>query len=339
MKKNPKISVAIPVYNTSKYIIKCLDSIKFQTFKDYEIVISDDCSNDDSVLLIEKYISDNKELDIKLIKQQKNCGVSENRNNLLKICKGDYITFVDDDDYLDEDCLEELYKQNNSGKSDWIIGEFRNVTESGKLLQEQKLPLNPSKWICGYHHACLYKKEIIDKNNILFKNCGSIEDCYFTSVFASFAKNVKFVHKVLYTWVIRMDSTSGSKKKITNNNDTTMLQKYLINIKPIHDKILEEDKEILEYQIIKAYCVAIYHNYRYASINEKISAYKEMRNMMIEFNSNYRKNPLIKLNYNTPIRKYAKYIIWITITLEKLHLMPIALIGYHIVSKFYYFNI
>ena len=176
---------------------------------------------------------------------------------------------------------------------------------------------------------------------LFLKNVGSAEDCYFTAIYASYCKKVSFAYNILYNWVVRKESVSGSKKIVTSNNDTTMLNRFLTNVKPICEKIKDNQNDlvVLEYQIIKVYCVAIYHNYRYASISEKIKSYYDMHNMMLDFNDNYYKNPLIKLSYPTPIRSYAKKIIWLTIILERLHLMPVALIGYHIISKFHYFNI
>ena len=168
---NARISVAIPVYNCEKYIEKCLDSIKNQTYKNYEVIISNDASTDNTMSIIEKYKKNNPQMDIVVINNIQNVGVCENRNILINSCNGEYITFVDNDDYIENNCLEVLINIAKKEEADWVIGEFRNVDENGKIIQEQKLPSNPSKWICGYHHGCLYKNEVIKNNKIVFKEC------------------------------------------------------------------------------------------------------------------------------------------------------------------------
>lgn len=334
------ISVAIPSYNSEKFIIKLLDSIKNQTYKNFEIVISDDCSTDNTFKLICEYKEKHSNLNINLIEQKKNIGLIANRNVILKECKGKYITFVDSDDYIEEKCLELLIEEANRLDADWVIGAFRTVNNKGKVLQNQYLPPNPSKYMCGCHHGCIYKKKIFEDNNIKFIDCGSIEDCYLTAVFATYAKSVGFVNEILYNWVIHDKSTSASSKEINDFNNVRIFEKFLNNISKYYQKMEDESERIIfEYQIIKIYCVMLYHNYRYAKIKEKLKAYNKMKELMLNFNSKYLENPLIKWKYPTPIRKYAKRIIWLTIMLEKMHLMPLALLIYHIITKVYYFNL
>ena len=94
----PKVSVIVPVYNVEKYLNKCLDSLINQTFNDFERIIINDGSPDDSKQIIEKYKSKYNDF-IKVINQS-NQGLSASRNNGLKMASGAYIMFVDSDDYL-----------------------------------------------------------------------------------------------------------------------------------------------------------------------------------------------------------------------------------------------
>ena len=98
------VSVIIPVYNSSKYLKECIDSVLNQTYKNLEIIIIDDNSTDDSVEIINSY----KDRRIKLIKLKKNSGVSICRNKGIELAKGDYITFIDSDDYWN---LNKIKKQ------------------------------------------------------------------------------------------------------------------------------------------------------------------------------------------------------------------------------------
>ena len=99
----PKVSVIVPVYNVEKYLNKCLDSLINQTFNDFEIIIINDGSPDDSKQIIEKYKSKYNDF-IKVINQS-NQGLSASRNNGLKIASGAYIMFADSDDYLELNML------------------------------------------------------------------------------------------------------------------------------------------------------------------------------------------------------------------------------------------
>ena len=126
--KTKKISIVIPAYNTEKYIKKCLDSIINQTYKNKEIIIIDDASTDNTLLEIEKY-HDNA--CVKIIKNKENKGQAYSRNKAIKIASGDYIGFIDSDDFIEPDMLEKLYskaKENNLDIAMCKIATYDNQT-------------------------------------------------------------------------------------------------------------------------------------------------------------------------------------------------------------------
>ena len=112
MTKQPKISVIIPVYNTEKYLKECLDSIVNQTLKDIEIICVDDGSTDDSLSILQEYAKKDNRI---MIIDQKNSGVSSARNSGLDKATGEYLAFVDPDDWIDKDMYEQTigYMANN----------------------------------------------------------------------------------------------------------------------------------------------------------------------------------------------------------------------------------
>ena len=113
-----KVSVIIPVYNVEPYLEKCLDSLINQTLKDIEIICINDCSTDNSLNILEQF--KNKDERIKLINLKENKGAAAARNEGLKIAKGEYLGFVDPDDYVDLNFYEELYKKAKQDDADIV---------------------------------------------------------------------------------------------------------------------------------------------------------------------------------------------------------------------------
>lgn len=213
MVNNIKISVIIPVFSLEKYIGRCLKSIINQTLEDIEIIIINDGSSDNSLEIINSY----KEEDSRIITySQENCGVSSARNKGVDLAKGDYITFVDGDDYIEETMLEEMFIQvenqnidmvfcylsndvdNKVGKSIYNL----NSTKCLKKLFEGKM----SRTACGI----LFNTDIVKKNGINFKsNLRYGEDFLFTIRYLSKVQTeITIVPKKFYKVEERTDSAT-----------------------------------------------------------------------------------------------------------------------------------
>lgn len=119
---NPKVSVIIPIYNSEKHLNQCLDSITRQTLKEIEIICVNDGSTDCSGNIIDEYAKD--DCRVKVI-SQKNKGVSEARNIGLRIAKGEYISFVDSDDWIDFCMLEYLYQKGKANNCDIVMSSYQ----------------------------------------------------------------------------------------------------------------------------------------------------------------------------------------------------------------------
>ena len=111
-----KISIIIPVYDTMKYLGKCINSILKQDFQDIEIICVNDCSKDDSLKILENY--KNKDDRIIIVNNKINVGLSQSRNNGIKVASGDYIMFLDSDDYIADGTLMDLYYKINNKNLD-----------------------------------------------------------------------------------------------------------------------------------------------------------------------------------------------------------------------------
>ena len=126
-------SIIVPVYNVEKYIKKCLESIKNQTYTNFEVIIVNDGSKDSSQIIIDEYVNSDNRFKSFI---KKNGGLSSARNYGLKYVKGDYILFLDSDDYIDINLLENLSKVDSS--YDMIKFKTILVDEEEKIIKKEK---------------------------------------------------------------------------------------------------------------------------------------------------------------------------------------------------------
>ncbi len=233
----PKISVIIPVYNVEKYLGQCLDSVVNQTFKDIEIICIDDGSTDSSLDILKKYAQIDSRI---IIINSENNGVSEARNKGIERAKGDYIYFIDGDDYIDQQCLEIVYGK--AVMSDADITCFGcNVQSFGggaprwdtdilnqcAQLKEINLRVLRKFQYCIWDK--LFKKDFLLKKDIKFPvGIKSAQDNLFN--WLCFFNNPKyaFVDKNLYYYrTYNLNSTTNQGKIILKSDIRAF--KYFIN--------------------------------------------------------------------------------------------------------------
>lgn len=128
------ISVIVPVYNVEQYLPDCIRSILCQTYQDFELILVDDCGLDRSIEIAEGILKEDAEVPWRIIHHQKNRGLSASRNTGVSVAQGDYLLFVDSDDYLAENCLSGLVAGIEEFQSDLVIGNFAHVFEDGRIV-------------------------------------------------------------------------------------------------------------------------------------------------------------------------------------------------------------
>lgn len=233
------VSVVIPLYNAEKYVAECLDSLLIQTFQNFEIIVVDDCSTDDSVKIVESYVSKFKGR-LKLTKTEKNSGhPGVPRNIGLSLANGKYVYFMDADDFLLGSALEILYNAASEYDTDIVYtnsyyrmnspNDFYVYKDglSKKLLkenQEDKTKLtidNPNenlRWLCfengeGNFHACwskLFRRDFLINNKIIFPNLPIAED--FIVVINAYSHAKRFLRITTPLYFYRNYNNSISRK-------------------------------------------------------------------------------------------------------------------------------
>ena len=215
-----KFSVIIPVYNVEQYLCDCLDSIVAQSYRDYEVICVNDGSTDGSLAILEEY--QQKYPQITIISQP-NKGLSAARNAGIQAAKGDYLFFLDSDDWIETDTLKILAEKQNG--EDLLCFNGRRCFEDGTTeepdsgIEESQLTgweyynkyaLLPRK----FHFVCtvlrLYRREYLLKNNLFFEEGIYHEDNLFTPLACYYAQTVKVIPDWLYIYRIREGSITQS---------------------------------------------------------------------------------------------------------------------------------
>lgn len=205
------VSVIIPVYNTGKYLIKCIESLEKQTFQDFEVIIINDGSTDDSENIINSIVSSSN---IKInILNKKNEGQAAARNDGIKIAQGEYIVCIDSDDYVGNEYIERLVVAAKKNDSESVTCGLRMVDEEENVLRKISLSNIDARKRAGMLIACckLYKKSFLDKNSISFpENRMLYEDVPYALCAKHMAKNPVMIEYDEYYYVQRSGSTMHS---------------------------------------------------------------------------------------------------------------------------------
>lgn len=225
-----KISVIIPVYNSSTYLRKCLDSVVNQTLKDIEIIVINDGSTDDSKNIIEEYLCKYKNI---IFIDQENKGIGKTRNIGIKKATGEYITFIDSDDYIKENMLEEYYKYAKKHNFDLVIGSYiKKINNKEIIFENNKFKTGNVKttpqilYLIEYGPwAKLYKREMLINNNIYFDEKRKYEDMPFVSKALLKSKLIGQITEPYYYYIIH------------NNSETTTMDKRVFDILDILKEI------------------------------------------------------------------------------------------------------
>lgn len=217
---NIKVSVIIPIYNSEKYLKQCLDSVINQTLKEIEIIIINDGSTDNSLQIIQEYI--NKHSNIKLINKQ-NEGCYKARNIGLETANGEYIAFLDSDDYVEPKIYEKLYLKAKQTNADIVSADYyilnNNKLKTVKLSSLIKLLEKANNTLIGaeeiildaIHWSRIFKKRMLFEKNIKFhSDIYMADDAFFHIVTMLNASKIVYIPDVLYTYRISIKGSITS---------------------------------------------------------------------------------------------------------------------------------
>lgn len=229
----PKVSIVVPIYNVEQYLAECLDSLVNQTLQDIEIICVNDGSPDNSADIVRKYMQADSR--IKLIEQE-NRGLSGARNAGLKVAKGEYVYFMDSDDWLEHDAMDVCYQKAIRGNVDVVLfdalsfvdgvekcsEEIQNDYDRSKLLQSYANQAMPAKQLFKQMiqtgamraSACLnfIRRDLLVKNGLNFEEGLIHEDELFTPQLYALANTMMYIPQMFFHRRVRLGSIMTSVK-------------------------------------------------------------------------------------------------------------------------------
>ena len=293
---NVKVSVIIPVYNVEKYLCQCLDSVINQTIKDIEVICVNDGSTDNCPKILDEYAK--KDLRIKVL-HKKNEGQGVSRNKALEIAKGQYILFLDSDDWLEKDALEKLYQKFNKDNSDVIFFNAYKYFEKTKTKNvyyfadpyytkfgENVFSPLDAKDILYLTTAIplkIYRKDSLIKYNFKYTNHRCWEDHLPFFTFLAKCEKISVLNECLYNYRVREDSTTHNSFKYLND----CIETFCICFDEMNsnERTRLFIKQFLEYRI-----TSIFFHFNISNFWSKRKIYKVMQKIFKYIKENYPKN-------------------------------------------------
>ena len=294
----PNVSIIVPIYNVEGYIEKCLESLVNQTLQDIEIILVNDGSTDNSALIAKRFLENYPEKIVYLEKE--NGGLSDARNYGIPYAKGEYIAFLDSDDYVEKNMYEEMYNLAKKQNSDMVqcnfyweypekdkkkIADLKEYKGKKEMLEETRV----EAW------NKLIRREILVENpEIRFPKGLRYEDMEFTYKLIPYIEKVDILNKPFIHYIQRQNSISN-----TQNEKTKEIFEVLENVIEFYkqNKLYEEYKDEIEYIYVRTvFCSSLLRIVKIQDENIKTQLLeKTWENVNTRF-PNWKKNPILKKN-------------------------------------------
>lgn len=305
-KNMTKVSVILPVYGVAQYIEKCTQSLLNQTLEEMEFIFVDDHGPDNSIELVKNMIADHpRRQQFVFLKPEKNLGAGMARNYAIPCAKGEYIAFVDSDDWVEPDMFESLYneavKNGNAdlcycqAAKDYLDGQATEILKNPEIEPGEMTDEKRKYFLTNYvslFWTFIYRREMIERHDIRYPESRSADDSYFVTANILLASSIAHVDKPFYHYLIRPGSVCTTK-------DSTKYQKRLATFASLMNFVQEKNvysqyKDEIDFIYFKKGYLTSVFNYVYNSLEPKTSTVKDIRNEMTKQIPDYTTNRYIK---------------------------------------------
>lgn len=288
-----KVSVIVPFYNVEKYIDKCLNSLVNQTLEDIEIIIVNDGSKDNSETIAKEYASKYKNKIIYLKKE--NGGLSDARNYAIPYATGEYIAFLDSDDYVEVNMYEQMYEKAKKENADIVECDFlweypnEKIESKGRIYKDKHDILLNARVVAWNK---LIKKELIEKTKVKFPYGLRYEDVEFFYKLIPYINKLDIVDKAFVHYVQRDNSISNSQN--TRTKEIIDILDNVINYYK-ENAIYEEYRNELEYNYARyILCSSLLRMIMIENKKERKEIINDSWNKLNDTFPNWKKNKYIK---------------------------------------------
>jgi len=320
MSDNIKVSIIVPVYNNEKYLPRCMDSLVNQTLDNIEIIAADDCSSDSSLTILREY--EKKYPDkVKVIARRKNGGPGGARNSCLNIASGEYIGFVDSDDYVKKDMFKKLYRIAKRADYDLVecgcYWEAENkyappaLTDNvvGVLDINKRKSIFSNLYDIGWLCTKIVKRNIITDNNLLFRENVVYEDVDYILLLLYYSTKIGKTNDHLYHYTNNEESitnlyTINIEKKVGHYSE--FFKRTISRFK--ENKAYKTYKEEINFTIFFTYGKLLRHIVVLLIASDKvdfkipfdINMLKNLRDLILELDCGCEDNPYTLKNRSLP---------------------------------------
>ena len=309
----PKVSIIIPVYNSETYINRCIDSVLSQSFKDFEIVAVNDGSTDNSLSLLQEYA---KMPNFVLVTQQ-NSGPAIARNTGINVSSGEYIMFIDSDDFIETDYVKNYVSAIENSSLDVVMGGYKKIT--GEHIDFMRCPNGGvfSKYLITGPVSKIYKKSFIEQHKILFPDTTASEDVYFNSLVIKNNAKIGYIKDTGYYYYFNPVSISNTAHKGFSENVNILDLMHSINFKEI------QDIDVHRYFIIRYIIWYLLYAGKDVTPDKFIAEYKKYFSWLNINIPNYEKNRNIKLLGPKGEQKSIGFIVFVFILFHKFNFVKL----------------
>lgn len=297
-----KVSVILPVYGVAEYIVKCTESLLAQTLQEMEFLFVDDRGPDNSIELLKQTIKGHpREKQFHILTPEHNLGAGMARNYAIPEAQGEYIAFVDSDDWVEPDMFERLYdraKEQGStdlcmcqASKDYLDGTPSVVlknpeVEEGEFTHEKRAFFLTH--YVSYFWTFLYKRELIDKYSIRYPEDRSADDSFFLACALMTAKSVARVDAPFYHYLIRPGSVCTTKDSVKYRKRLTVFSKLMAYAK--EQEIYSEFKQEIDFLYIKKGYLSTLVNYVINALEPRKEVFSEIYQALLAEVPDYKTN-------------------------------------------------
>ncbi|MBQ7346908.1 MAG: glycosyltransferase [Clostridia bacterium] len=314
-----KCSVIVPLYKGKEYIEACIAGIVAQTYTDWELILMDDGSPDDTYDFVANVISRYPNCDMQLFRRE-NRGVAETRNECITLASGEYIAFMDQDDILAPDYLERLMGATKDGELDIVLCGYKRQRDDGKVLLNVTLVNDTwSKYRVTAPWARVYKKSFLQKNNLKYLTTPCGEDIYLTLRAYALTNRIAVVEDYAgYIWRYNASSVSNTKQRSVMIADAACetFEKIMASLPKTHFCKAEDE----EYFFIRSCIFYLLFSSHSENSSQVEYAYNRYFSFLETYFPNYIKNKQISLFRPRSESFSVRCAVWGFITLKKIGL-------------------